>query len=36
METIWKSPHTIIGPVARGNNYYERPEIVNDIWSDLE
>jgi len=36
METIWKSPITIIGSVARGNNYYERPQIVNDIWNDLE
>ncbi|MBP6611747.1 MAG: AAA-like domain-containing protein, partial [Paludibacter sp.] len=36
MEAIWKSPNTIIGSVARGNNYYERPQIVNDIWNDLE
>jgi len=36
MGIIWKSPNTIVGSVARGNNYYERPGIVNDIWNDLE
>ena len=36
MKTAWKSPNTIIGSVARGQYYYERTEIVNDIWIELE
>jgi len=36
METTWKSPNTIIGPVATGNYYYQRPDIVNLIWRELE
>lgn len=36
MKSNWKSPNTIIGSVARGHYYYERPEIVNEIWSELE
>ena len=36
MKTPWKSPNTIIGPVATGNYYYERSEIVNEIWRELE
>lgn len=36
METNWKAPNTIIGSVATGNYYYERSEIVSEIWSELE
>ena len=36
MGTAWKSPNTIIGSVARGQYYYERTEIANDIWTELE
>jgi hypothetical protein len=36
MKEEWKSPNTIIGPVATGNYYYKRPEIVNEIWDELE
>jgi len=36
MNTQWKSPNTIIGSVATGNYYFDRPEIVNEIWRELE
>ncbi len=36
MEQSWKSPNTIIGPAATGNYYFQRDEIVNEIWKELE
>ncbi len=35
MKETWISPNTIIGPVATGNYYYPRTEIVDDIWTEL-
>jgi AAA+ ATPase superfamily predicted ATPase len=32
----WISPKIIIGPVATGDYYYHRLEIVEDIWEELE
>lgn len=32
----WNSPKIIIGPVATGDYYYHRLEIVEDIWEELE
>ncbi len=36
MNQEWKSPKTIIGPVARGEFYYARTDIVDEIWDELE
>ena len=36
MSKEWKSPKTIIGPVARGEYYFARTEIVDEIWDELE
>jgi len=36
MNTEWKSPKTIKGPVATGKFYYPRTDIVNEIWDELE
>jgi hypothetical protein len=37
MEKIkWKSPNTVTGPVAKGKNFFERQQIVEDIWYELE
>ncbi len=36
METKWKSPKIITGPVATGDYYYHRAEIVSEIWEELE
>jgi 23S rRNA pseudoU1915 N3-methylase RlmH len=35
MNSNWISPNTIIGPVATGDFYYPRTEIVDDIWREL-
>lgn len=35
MKNEWISPKTIIGPVATGDYYYHRLEIVEDIWEEL-
>lgn len=32
----WISPKTIVGPVATGEYYYSRNEIVDEIWDELE
>lgn len=32
----WNGPKIIIGPVATGDYYYHRLEIVEDIWEELE
>lgn len=36
METKWISPKTIVGPVATGEYYFPRTEIVEEIWHELE
>lgn len=36
MDTEWISPKTILGPVATGDYYYPRKEIVEEIWCELE
>lgn len=36
MKTQWESPKTIIGNVATGEFYYQRDEIVEEIWSEIE
>jgi len=36
MNTNWISPKIIVGPVATGDYYYPRTEIVNEIWDELE
>lgn len=36
MKTIWKSPKIVLGPVATGDYYYEREEIVKEIWIELD
>ena len=36
MDKNWISPNTIIGPVATGDYYYPRTEIVDDIWVELK
>jgi 23S rRNA pseudoU1915 N3-methylase RlmH len=36
MNTNWISPKIIVGPVATGDFYYPRTEIVNEIWDELE
>ena len=36
MEQTWNSPIIVTGPVATGNSYYHRPEIVEEIWQQLE
>lgn len=36
MNANWISPRTVVGPVATGDCYYPRTEIVNDIWQELE
>ena len=36
MKTNWISPKTIIGPVATGDYYFPRTDIVDEIWCELE
>lgn len=36
MKTSWISPKTIVGPVATGDYYFPRTEIVDEIWHELE
>lgn len=36
MDANWISPKIIVGPVATGDYYYPRTEIVNEIWDELE
>jgi AAA+ ATPase superfamily predicted ATPase len=36
MKTNWISPKTIVGPVATGDYYFPRTEIVDEIWYELE
>ena len=36
MSENWKSPNTVVGSVARGNNYFERQEIIDNIWREIE
>lgn len=36
MSTEWISPKTILGPVATGDYYFPRTEIVEEIWHELE
>ncbi|SEN93386.1 AAA-like domain-containing protein [Flavobacterium sp. CF108] len=36
MSMYWKSPKIVLGPVATGDYYYKREEIVNDIWAELD
>ena len=36
MKTNWISPKTIVGPVATGEYYFPRTEIVDEIWHELE
>lgn len=36
MNKDWIAPNTIIGPVATGDYYYPRTEIVDDIWIELK
>jgi uncharacterized protein len=33
MNQLWKSPNIIIGPMAKGENYFNRPNIVKAIWN---
>ena len=36
MNTNWKDPNFILGSVARGDNFYLRNDIVEDIWNELK
>jgi len=38
MNTNWKSPNAIVGSgaVARGDNYYQRNDVVEEIWNKLK
>ncbi len=36
MKANWISPKTIVGPVATGDYYFPRKEIVEEIWDELE
>ncbi len=36
MKSKWISPKIIVGSVAKGNFYYPRPDIVEEIWEELE
>ena len=35
MATDWKNPNFVVGPVAEGNNFYVRNDIVEEIWDEL-
>ncbi len=35
MTTTWISPKIIIGPIATGSYYYDRPQIVEAIWEQI-
>ena len=35
MRSDWVSPKIVIGPPATGNYYYERNDIVDEIWEEL-
>lgn len=36
MSTNWISPKTIIGAAAIGEYYYSRPDVVDEIWNELD
>ena len=36
MNTNWIDPNFVIGSVATGSNYFDRNDIVEDIWNELE
>lgn len=36
MKITWKEPKIILGPVATGDYYFKRENIVNEIWNELD
>jgi energy-coupling factor transporter ATP-binding protein EcfA2 len=36
MAIHWVNPKTIIGNTATGNYYYDRPNIISNIWDEIE